>query len=281
MIQFNNISFAYENKTPIFKNLNWEICESKQNNFIHFIMSPSGYGKTSLFKIILNLIKPQQGNIQIKNDTRIAYVPQEDVLFEHLSIFENATFFQNLKSRKSEFNNELFNEYAKVLGLDSQILKSNKSINQLSGGQKRKISLLRALSLNPNIILLDEPTTGLDAQVKMEFLLQLKMIAYRYNILVLYITHHFEEPSLIGDKIHYLLKNTDGVINKITSQSVEDFKNIPPCLEAAYLVDFPVNRIEKGYYQEKTFIPNLDGTFYKREFNGHIQIFSPSGTLLN
>jgi len=167
MIEFNNISFSYNESNSLFDSLDWSINGTEDNN------------------------------------ARVAYVPQEPVLFEHLSIYDNATFFKYLKARKKEFDPELFDEYSKVLGLDDHILRSNNKVTELSGGQRRKLSLLKALSLNPNILLLDEPTNGLDAQVKMDFLLKLRAIAKKYNILVLYVTHHFEEALLVGDKVHY------------------------------------------------------------------------------
>lgn len=280
MIQFKDISFSYNGHDPVFKDLTWNIDSPEEGNNIHFLLSPSGSGKSTLFKLILGIIKPNQGRITIDNNARMAYVPQEPVLFEHLSIYNNATFFKNIKARREEFDQTIFEEFAQALGLEDSLLHSSKNIAQLSGGQKRKLSLLKALSLNPNILLLDEPTTGLDAQVKMELLLQLKTVSHKHNILVLYITHHFEEARLIGDKIHYFIKSVDEVISSISTQSVGEFKIAPPCLEAAYLVDFPSNRIEQGSFEGKFFVPNLKGDFFKRTVNGKIQYFDKRGVLL-
>ena len=280
MIKFNNISFSYKNN-PVFNNLTWGITGTKKEGLVHFILSPSGYGKSTLFKLILGIIKPENGNVDITQNAQISYIPQDPVLFEHLSIYDNATFFKNIKARKKEFDDDRFNEFARALGFDDTLLHSNKSINQLSGGQKRKLSLLKALSLNPNILLLDEPTTGLDAQVKMEFLNLLKVLAVEHNILVLYITHHFEEASLIADKIHYLLKETKGVIENISTQGIEQFKNNPPCLEAAYLVDFPKHNIVKGDYIEENFMINNRGDYFKRSIDENkVSIYNKNGRLI-
>lgn len=281
MIQFNNISFSYNNQNTIFSDLSWSVDSPTEENYVHFILSPSGYGKSTLFKLILGIYTPEKGTISINKEARIAYVPQEPVLFEHLSIYDNVTFFKNIRARKKEFDETRFKEFAKVLGLDDELLHSDKSVNQLSGGQKRKLSLLKALSLNPNILLLDEPTTGLDAQVKMELLVKLKTLAYKHKMLLFYITHHFEEAKLIGDKIHFLLKTSNGIIKNISTQTVEEFKQSPPCVEAAYLVDFPINRIEKGYYEEHIFKQNSEGNFYKRTINGNTQFYEKNGNLLN
>lgn len=281
MIQFKDLSFSYNGRNAIFKNLTWDIGDPGEGNYLHFVLGPSGHGKSTLFKLILGIIAPQRGAASAGNKARMAYVPQEPVLFEHLSIYDNATFFKNIRARKKEFDIARFGEFAKVLGLDKELLRSNKSVSQLSGGQRRKLSLLKALSLNPNILLLDEPTTGLDAQVKMELLQQLKSLAHKHGILVLYITHHFEEARLIGDKIHYLMKTANGAIDNISTQTVQEFKRSPPCLEAAYLVDFPIGRIEQGNLEGETFRPNAQGEFYKRTIDGNIQIFGKSGRLVS
>lgn len=280
MIQFNNISFSY-NKNPIFNNLTWKVEKSKEEGLIHFILSPSGYGKSTLFKLILGLLTPKKGSVKTPKNTRISYVPQEPILFEHLSIYDNATFFKNIKARKKEFDEDRFKEFAKVLGFESELLHSKKNINQLSGGQKRKLSLLKALSLNPDILLLDEPTTGLDAQVKLEFLNLLKEIAEKHSILVLYITHHFEEASVIANKIHYLLKEINGIIENIISLDIEEFKDYPPCIEAAYMVDFPKYNITKGEYNEGVFTINDVGNYFKRSIDENkVSIYNKNGRLI-
>jgi ABC-type multidrug transport system ATPase subunit len=226
------------------------------------------------------MVKPQKGNVSLDDNIRIAYVPQEPILFDHLSIYDNATFFKNIKARRKEFDPLLFKELSKVLGLNDEILYSNKKISQLSGGQKRKLSLLKALSLNPNILLLDEPTTGLDAQVKMELLSQLKKLAHKYRIQVLYITHHFEEAVFIGDKLHYLLKENGSVINEISTQTMGEFKMSPPSLEAAYLVDFPKNTIKTGDFEGEAFKPSDNGELYQRVLDGDIQYYNKYGNLI-
>lgn len=237
MINFRNISFSY-GTTSIFENLDWKIeSPTVTNDHIHCVLGPSGYGKTTLFKLILGVEKATEGTIDV-DINKIAYVPQEPILFEHLSIYENATFFKRIKAKKQQFDQNIFNLYKDVLDV-ADILDSKNKISQLSGGQKRRISLLKALSLNPDILLLDEPTTGLDASVKLDFLDAIKKIAKDLNILVLYVTHHLEEAQVIADKIHYLTKNNDAIIDSIHSSTYNDFINNPPNKDAAIMVSYP------------------------------------------
>lgn len=237
MIQFNNISFGYGD-TRIFENLSWTIESSDVSKAqIHCVLGPSGFGKTTLFKLILGVEKAQKGTIEI-DLSKIAYVPQEPVLFDHLSIKENATFFKRIKAKKSQFDQSVFDKYTDVLDVAGLLTSKNK-ISELSGGQKRRISLLKALSLNPDILLLDEPTTGLDTSVKLDFLDAIKKIAKELNIQVLYVTHHLEEAQIIADQVHYLIKNEQGVINTIYSNSYVNFIKNPPNKDAAIMVCYP------------------------------------------
>lgn len=245
MIHFENISFSY-GTTSIFKNLDWKIespINSKSN--IHCILGPSGFGKTTLFKLILGTEEIHKGSI-CSDVNKIAYVPQEPILFEHLSIYENASFFKRIKAKKHQFNEEIFNLYKEILKV-SDILDSKQKVSELSGGQKRRISLLKALSLNPDVLLLDEPTTGLDTSVKLDFLDAIKKIAKDLNILVLYITHHLEEAKVVADSIHYLVKSNNGIIESINVSTYKEFITNPPSQEAAIMVCYPerVNTKEK------------------------------------
>lgn len=237
MIHFKNISFNY-GAVSIFENLDWKIeSPSVSNAHIHCVLGPSGFGKTTLFKLILGIEKAQKGTIDI-DLKKIAYVPQEPVLFDHLSIKENATFFKRIKARRNQFDQSIFDRYKEILDV-ADLLESNNKISELSGGQKRRISLLKALSLNPDILLLDEPTTGLDTSVKLDFLDAIKKIAKELNILVLYVTHHLEEAKVIADKVHYLIRNNQGIIDTIYSDSYSNFIQNPPNMDATVMVSYP------------------------------------------
>jgi ABC-2 type transport system ATP-binding protein len=237
MINFKNISFNYR-ATSLFENLDWEIKSPRiTNNHIHCVLGPSGFGKTTLFKLILGIEKVDKGEVEV-DINKISYVPQEPILFDHLSIEENATFYKRIKAKKNQFDQSIFDRYKEVLDI-ADLLESKNKISELSGGQKRRISLLKALSLNPDILLLDEPTTGLDTSVKLDFLDAIKKIAKELDILVLYVTHHLEEAQVIADKVHYLTRNNEGIIDTIYSDSYSNFIQNPPNKDAAIMVSYP------------------------------------------
>lgn len=240
LVSLNNISFSYNNGLPIFKNCNLELLAEGRQGFVTAIMGASGSGKSTLLKLLLGIEKPQQGNITITpKDPVISYVPQEAILFEHLSTEMNAQYFKHAGPYKNRFNTTLYQELVSVLGLED-VLSSNRSVTEISGGQKQRLSLLRALSINPDFLLLDEPCNGLDADVKRSFLNKLRAIANKFGFYILYITHHKLEAQLIADEVVYLAPDMESnVITKPVKAPILEYIEKPPILEAATIFRFP------------------------------------------
>ncbi len=241
LVAFNNLKFGYQKDHPIFYDLSFDIKNASANKegFVVALMGISGSGKSTLLKLILNIERPQSGSISFFGQPVISYLPQESILFEHLSPFENARYFSTISYYKNRFDKQLFNELAQSLQIDD-ILKTAKSIAQLSGGQKQRIALLRALSIKPDILLLDEPTNGLDADVKLLFLSKLKEIVIAYNLLVIYVTHHKLEAEIVADEIIFLSKNQQtGFIDRVYQNSLLNFVKQPPLLEAVKVFKYP------------------------------------------
>lgn len=237
-IKAHNISFAYGNK-QIFTDVSFDIVSKSSQGHIVGIMGPSGTGKSTLLKLLLKLEKPTGGTLTIDPKTAIvSYLPQEPVLFDHLSPLQNAELFRNTAKTKSLYNADLFTEVLEALELSDVLTKSRK-INQLSGGEKQRLALLRAISLQPSILIMDEPTTGLDAAVKAGFLLKLKELVVKYNILVFYVTHNNEEAELISNEILYI---EDCQVSK---SSIQEIKKLPPTLNALYAFNHPVCNVIK------------------------------------
>lgn len=236
IISFENISFGYNKNSPLFKELSFSIKQPDDNGYIVGLMGDSGSGKSTLLKLLLGTERIWSGNIDIQPAKPIiSYVPQEPILFEHLTPLENAMFFGKTKRFKKSFNQDLYDQMEDRLNM-RKLLKSAKSINEISGGQKQRISLLRALSIKPDILLLDEPLTGLDERVKYHFLVDLAMAAQTWNILMIYITHYRQEIELISDEIVYLKKDKESdCINEIIQEKTADFFHKPPTLSALYL----------------------------------------------
>lgn len=239
-ISIKNISFSYKKGAPVFQNFSLQMMQEGKTGKVTAIMGSSGSGKSTLMKLLLNIEKPLSGTISMDPVNPVfSYVPQEAVLFEHLSIKNNARYFQFAGAFKRRFNESLYEELVKSLGLE-EVVNSKKSVLELSGGQKQRLSLLRALSIEPDFLLLDEPCNGLDAEVKRSFLNKLREITQRYGLSVLYITHHKLETQLIADEVVYLVQDKKThVVNQAAQGSIIEFMERPPVLEAAYLFRFP------------------------------------------
>lgn len=242
-ITIKDICFGYRKDHLLFEHFSLQL-SAVGHSKVTAIMGASGAGKTTLFSLLLGMEKPKQGKITLYPDNPvIAYVPQEPVLFEHLSINQNARYFEFAGNYRQRFNEVLYYELVEELSL-TNLINSSVPISKLSGGQKQRLSLLRALSINPDFILLDEPCNGLDAEVKKQFLARLRRIAAQYDLFVLYVTHHKLEAQIIADDIVYLIQQKpEGVIRHAAIASVSEFIDRPPVLDAAHIFRFPEVKI--------------------------------------
>ncbi len=266
-LKFENITFGYGEDKPIFQNLNLEIIKPGTTGHVVALMGESGVGKSSLFKLILQTEKPKNGRVCFDTDNPvIAYLPQEPVLFEHLSPVENAKYFQRSSFYKKRFREHLYQELVQSLNMED-VLESSKSVLELSGGQRQRLSLLRALSIHPDILLLDEPTTGLDAMIKLQFLNKLREVATKQNLLVIYITHHKLETELIADEIIYISKNNPSeTVSKLYQNNILNFIQEPPTLEALKVFTYPKPNVLTGTFDNGHFTltdnSSADNIFY-------------------
>jgi len=237
-VKASNLKFGYRNLS-LFQDVNFDITTNETKGHIVSIMGPSGAGKSSLLKLFLGIERPLGGRISIEPASAvISYLPQEPVLFEHLSPLKNALLFKNMTNTSKVFSTDIFNEVSKALEIDD-LLKTTKKISQLSGGEKQRVALLRAISLKPAVLLMDEPTAGLDSAVKIGLLLKLKEMASKFRMLVFYVTHNSDEADLIADEILYIENDA------ITKHSLPDIKEFPPTINALSGFNHPVCNIVK------------------------------------
>lgn len=167
------------------------------------IVGASGCGKSTLLKNIVGLLNPSQGYIQFNQhilvDTRqniqvpmhqrkIALIFQQALLFPHLNVKQNLCYAEKLlaaSERKFQFD-----DIIDLLELKSLL---QRKAHQLSGGEAQRVSIGRALLSSPNLLLLDEPLTGLDSQLKQQILPFLKRMKDELDVPMIYVTHHKEE----------------------------------------------------------------------------------------
>jgi ABC-type multidrug transport system ATPase subunit len=240
-ILFDKLTFGYRKNQPIFKDLTFTVTNKsvKDDGYVVMLMGSSGSGKSTLLRLILGIERPGTGSVEFAAEPVISYLPQEAVLFDHLSALANARYFASVAHYKARFDEQLFKELAASLQIED-VLKSSTPVAQLSGGQKQRLSLLRALSIRPDILLLDEPTNGLDADVKLLFLTKLREIIRAFNLLVVYVTHHKLEAEILADEVIFLSKNRrKGYIDRVYQDKLIDFIEHPPLAEAVRVFKYP------------------------------------------
>lgn len=179
------------------------------------ILGPTGAGKTLLLETVAGLRRNDAGSIFINNIdvTRLeperrktGFVYQDYTLFPHLSVRDNIIFgLKCRRAHKSAINDKLAH-LAELLNI-GQLLERRPET--LSGGEKQKVSLARALSTDPDVVLLDEPISALDPQQRESVQNDLKDISKKLNRTFIHVTHNFEEAVALGDRVAVM---TDGTI---------------------------------------------------------------------
>lgn len=201
-------------KVHALKNINLEIDAGS----FFVILGPSGCGKSTLMNIIAGIEKPSAGEIIISNKTvvsvgnkinltpkerDIAMVFQSYALYPHMTVFENISFpLKIAKIPKEEIRNKT-QEAAGILEIQNLL---NAKPAELSGGQRQRVALGRAIVRQPNVLLLDEPLSNLDAMLRTSMRAHLKLLQKRINVTTIYVTHDQTEAMMLGDKIAVMNK---------------------------------------------------------------------------
>jgi putative spermidine/putrescine transport system ATP-binding protein/spermidine/putrescine transport system ATP-binding protein len=171
------------------------------------LLGPSGCGKTTTLRMVAGLAEPSAGDILIKglrvNDVPIhkrnlGIVFQNYALFPHKSVFDNVAF--GLKYRRVP-RSEIDQRVKRALELVRLPQMADRFPNQLSGGQQQRIALARAVVVEPDVLLLDEPLSALDANLREEMRVELKKIQHQLGITTIFVTHDQSEALAMSDKI--------------------------------------------------------------------------------
>jgi molybdate transport system ATP-binding protein len=161
------------------------------------LYGPSGAGKTSLLEVIAGLRKPARGTVELNGRDvthlpprlrRVGYVPQDDALFPHMTVRQNIFYASRAKEHA----------VVDVLELAPTL---DRSVKQLSGGERKRVALARALLSDPEVLLLDEPLSGVDVALRDRVLEYLVRVRDEFPIPTVYVTHQMEEVQAICDEL--------------------------------------------------------------------------------
>ncbi|MBS4195688.1 ABC transporter ATP-binding protein [Lederbergia citri] len=214
MITFKDITIKYNDFVAI-KNLNFQINDGEFFTFL----GPSGCGKTTTLRALVGFVNPTTGRILI-NDEDITDLPTEKrdikMVFQSYALFPTMTVYENIafgpkvdKVNKHEIKRRV-QEIAQKVDLKEEQL--NKKVSDLSGGQQQRVAIARALITKPSILVLDEPLSNLDAQLRVQLRNELKSLQKKFGITMVYVTHDQEEALTLSDRIAVF---NDGEIEQI------------------------------------------------------------------
>ncbi len=225
------------------KDMNLEVGDGE---FV-ILLGPSGCGKTTTLRMISGLEEPSQGKIFIGDklvadpeagvfvppkDRDIAMVFQSYALYPHMTVFDNIAFPLKLRKVPKQEIEERVREVAELLGL-TELLK--RKPRELSGGQRQRVALGRAIVRKPQVFLMDEPLSNLDAKLRVKMRAELKKLQRQLGVTTIYVTHDQVEAMTMGDRVAIInygelqqVGTPDEVYNKPANIFVGGFIGSPP-----------------------------------------------------
>ena len=217
-ISINNLSKIYKNGFNALKGVNLNIKKGE----IFAMLGPNGAGKTTLISIICGIVKPSSGEVTVdgfdiiedyrETRSRIGLVPQELMLEQFETVFNNVTYSRGLYGKKPD--PEHIEKILKQLSLWD---KKDQRLRQLSGGMKRRVLIAKALSHEPTVLFLDEPTAGVDVELRQDMWKIVEELR-KTGVTIILTTHYIEEAEAIADRV--------GVINQGEIIVVEETKEL-------------------------------------------------------
>ena len=232
VLSFKNVSKNYCNngeELPVLKDIEFNLLEGE----IIAITGPSGSGKTTILNLISGLLKPSIGKIEANGE--IGYMFQRDHLFEWRTVYDNIIIGLEIKKKLTEENIKKINRMLDVYGLKDF---KDSYPNELSGGMRQRVALIRTLAVNPSILLLDEPFAALDYQTKLKVCDDMYKIIKGEKKATIIVTHDITEAISIADKVIVLSPRparikkmysinltTNGERTPFKSRSAKEFKD--------------------------------------------------------
>ncbi|ADQ40674.1 ABC transporter related protein [Caldicellulosiruptor acetigenus I77R1B] len=217
------MALAVENVSKKFLSKNKEITvlekinlEVQKGEFI-CILGPSGCGKSTLLNIIAGLEKPSEGKVFLNGKEVLSPGPdrivmfQESALFPWLKVIDNVEFGMKISGIPKKERYEKALKYLRMVHLTKF---KDAYVHQLSGGMKQRVALARALTLDSEVLLMDEPFAALDSQTKNILLLELQRIWWETKKTIIFVTHNVEEAVLLADKV-VVMSSNPGKIKKV------------------------------------------------------------------
>jgi ABC-2 type transport system ATP-binding protein len=247
-IIIKDLSKVYGNGFTALKSVNLNI----QKGEIFAMLGPNGAGKTTLINIICGIVKPSTGIVTVdgfdiienfrETRSKIGLVPQELTLEQFETVFNNVSYSRGLYGKKPNPNH-----IEKILKELSLWDKKDQRLRQLSGGMKRRVLIAKALSHEPTILFLDEPTAGVDVELRKDMWKIVEQLR-KTGVTIILTTHYIEEAEAIADRIGVINQGEIIIVEekkellkkmghkKLTVELQEEISKIPDSLEKYKLI---------------------------------------------
>ena len=205
MIDVIDLNKVFDNGFEALKSVNFSI---EQGDLV-CLLGPSGCGKSTILNLIAGLLTPTGGDIQFKGqsvvttepkDRNIGFVFQNYALYPHMTVLENIMFPLTVGKNKisKEEAQKIAEEYMQLTNIEEL---AGKKPGTLSGGQQQRVAITRALVQKPEVLLLDEPLSNLDARLRLKIREEIRRLVKEVGITTIFVTHDQEEALSISDKI--------------------------------------------------------------------------------
>ncbi|TGL06641.1 ABC transporter ATP-binding protein [Leptospira bouyouniensis] len=242
ILTVKQVSKSYENGFQALNQVNWEVKEGE----IHALLGPNGAGKTTLINLICGIVSPSSGEVKVdgydiihdfkKTRSLIGLVPQELSVHAFETVWASVSFTRGLYGKPT--NPSYIEEVLKSLSLWD---KKDQRIMTLSGGMKRRVLIAKALSHEPRILFLDEPSAGVDVELRKDMWKIVESLRNK-GVTIILTTHYIEEAESIADRISvirkgdiFLTENKDKLMKQLGTKQLrielkKSIKTIPKSL---------------------------------------------------
>ncbi|CAB3393843.1 fructose-amino acid ABC transporter (ATP-binding subunit) [Kyrpidia spormannii] len=216
------------------------------------LVGPSGCGKSTTLRMVAGLEEVSSGELYIGDrlvndvppkDRDIAMVFQNYALYPHMTVFDNMAFGLKLRKVPKAEIDQRVREAAKTLGIDHLLDRKPKA---LSGGQRQRVALGRAIVRDPQVFLMDEPLSNLDAKLRVQMRAEISRLRRRLETTTIYVTHDQTEAMTMGDRIAVM---KDGVVQQVDSP--EKIYHSPANLFVAGFIGSPAMNMVSGRWGEE------------------------------
>ena len=257
-ISITNLSKIYDNGFEALKKINLNIKKGE----IFAMLGPNGAGKTTLISIICGIVNPTSGEVKVDNfdiitdyretRSRIGLVPQELTLEQFETVYNNVSYSRGLYGKKPSLSH-----IKKILKELSLWDKRDLRLRQLSGGMKRRVLIAKALSHEPSILFLDEPTAGVDVELRKDMWKIVENLR-KTGVTIILTTHYIEEAEAIADRVGVInqgeiivVDDTEELLKKmghkkLTVELQENINEIPTSLNK-YNLSLGTNKMSLDY----------------------------------